>query len=45
MPDDLKKYGGRLRQIEADVKSRSKVEISRVRFINTIINGILDVTQ
>lgn len=45
LPDDLKKYGPRLRQIAKNVDRRDNVRISRVGFINTLINGLLDHTE
>lgn len=42
LPEDLKQFGPRLRQVEVDVKNRTHVNISRFRFINAVINGILD---
>lgn len=42
LPDDLKKYGDRLRAIAADVDERDNVRISRIGFINTLINGMID---
>lgn len=42
LPDDLAKYGDRLRQVEQEAQQRDKVTISRFGFINAMINGILD---
>jgi len=42
LPDLLKQYGPRLRQIEADVHERTRFKASRFRFVNAVINGILD---
>ena len=48
LPDDLQKYGPKLRDVAARLDREDDVEISRLPliggFINTIINGILDVT-
>ncbi len=43
LPEDLKKHGARLRQVAAEVKEGGKVKISRIGFVNAIINGILDI--
>lgn len=43
LPADLKQYGARLRQVADDVKAGGKVKISRIGFVNSIINGILDI--
>ncbi|MHC4067143.1 MAG: TFIIB-type zinc ribbon-containing protein [Planctomycetota bacterium] len=43
LPDDLAKYGPRLRQVAEEVDRRDDVTVSRVGFVNAIINGILDV--
>lgn len=49
LPEDLKKYGSRLRDVEAEVDAADDVTISRLpvigRFINMAINGILDLTD
>ena len=42
LPDDLAKYGPKLRQVTADVDQDLTVHISHVRLINTMINGILN---
>ncbi len=46
LPDDLKKYGPKLRAVEVEWDQADDVEISRMpmvgRSINTMINGILD---
>jgi len=42
LPDDLAKYGPRLREVAVEVDKRDDVTISSFGFINTIINGILD---
>lgn len=43
LPDDLKQYGKKLRQVATDVDTRTRFNVSRFSFINSIINGILDV--
>lgn len=43
LPEDLKRYGARLRQVADEVKERGEVKISSFGFINSIINGILDI--
>lgn len=40
---DLAKFGPRLHQLAEEVDARSKVQISRFRFMNAIINGVLDI--
>ncbi|GAH31572.1 unnamed protein product, partial [marine sediment metagenome] len=46
LPDDLKKYGPKLREVEVQVDRATDVEISKLPvvggFINAAINGILD---
>ena len=42
LPEDLEKYGPKLREIAVDLDQRDDVTISSVGFINTLINGILD---
>jgi uncharacterized protein len=42
LPDDLKKYGPKLRQIAVDEEKASKVHPSHIRLINTLVNGIMD---
>jgi Zn-finger nucleic acid-binding protein len=42
LPDDLAKYGPKLRQVAADVNRDMQVHISHVPLINSLINGILD---
>lgn len=43
LPDDMKKYGPKLRKIEADMDERDDVRVSRrFGFVNSIINGIFD---
>jgi len=42
LPDDLKQFAPRLRQIEREVEHAARVNVSRFRFVNTLINGILD---
>ena len=43
LPDDLAKYGPKLRQIAADVDRDEQVHPSHIALVNTLINGILDV--
>ncbi len=43
LPDDLAKYGPKMRQVEVNVDQDLYVHISHFRFINTLINGIMDV--
>jgi Zn-finger nucleic acid-binding protein len=42
LPDDLKQYGPKLRQVSADVNADLKVHISHFRFVNAAINGVFD---
>lgn len=42
LPEDLKKYGPTLSRVEAEVDARDDIRVSRIPFINTLINGILD---
>ena len=48
LPEDLKQYGPRLRDVEARLDREDDVKVSRLPrvggFINTMINGILDLT-
>jgi Zn-finger nucleic acid-binding protein len=43
LPEDLRKYGPRLRQVAEDTRERTCFKESRFAFLNAIINGILDV--
>jgi Zn-finger nucleic acid-binding protein len=43
LPSDLAEYGPRLRQIAREVDERDDVRVSMFGFVNTIINGILDI--
>ncbi len=43
LDDDLAKYGARLRKVAEKVDREDDVKISRFGFVNSIINGILDV--
>lgn len=45
LPDDLAKYGSKLRQIQVDEDASLNVHISHFKFINSLINGILDVAN
>jgi hypothetical protein len=46
LPDDLQKYGQRLRDVAVEVDRNDDVQVSRLPFvgpfINSAINGILD---
>ena len=46
LPDDLKRFGSELRQVEVRIDKESDVKVSRIpvigRFINACVNGILD---
>jgi len=42
LPDDLKKHGPKLRDVAADWDEADDVRVSRFRFVNAAINGILD---
>lgn len=42
LPEDLKQYGGRLRQIAVDVEESTRFKGASIPFFNTIVNGILD---
>ena len=42
LPDDLAQYGDKLRDVAAKMDAEDNVSPSRVGFINSIINGILD---
>lgn len=48
LPGDLSKFAGKLRNVEAKIDREDDVKVSRIplvgRFINTFINGILDLT-
>lgn len=43
LPNLLAKDGPRLRQIAAEADERPRTEVSRFRFVNAIINGVLKV--
>jgi len=49
LPDDLKKYGPKLRDIAAKVDAEDDANLSRLplvgRFLNTCVNGILDLVR
>ncbi len=49
LPDDLKKFGPKLRDIAAKLDEADDVQVSRIPFvggvINSAINGILDLTS
>ena len=46
LPEDLAKYGGRLKYIDVEIDAADDVSVSRLpiigRFINAMVNGILD---
>lgn len=42
LADDLQHYGAKMRQVAADLDRQDNVRVSRLRFVNAIINGILD---
>jgi Zn-finger nucleic acid-binding protein len=43
LPEDLKRFGPRLRQVADEVDEKTSFKGSRFAFVNAIINGILDV--
>ena len=45
LPEDLKQYGEKLRKVAEKSDEEDNVRVSRVGVINTIINGILDLTM
>jgi len=49
LPDDLQKYGPTLRDVETKLDAADDVHVSRLpligKFINSVINGILDITD
>ena len=45
LPETLRKHGPRLRQVSAEVEQRSKVRVSRLGFVNAIINGVVNVFE
>ncbi len=44
LPEDLKKYGPKLRLVAEQVEESVHVKVSRSRLMNSLINGILDFT-
>ena len=42
LPADLQQYGQKLRKVEAELDAADNVRVSRFRFVNAIINGVLD---
>jgi Zn-finger nucleic acid-binding protein len=42
LPDDLAKYGPKLRQVAAQVNEYETVHITHIRLIDSMINGILN---
>lgn len=45
LEDDLKQYGPRLREVADEVARKDDVKVSRFRFVNAIINGVVDITR
>ena len=43
LEDDLKQYGPRLREVAAVLDRQDDVKVSRFGFVNSIMNGVLDV--
>ena len=43
LPDDMKKYGPKLRQVAQQVDQYEFVHLTHIRYIDTMINGILNV--
>lgn len=43
LPDELAKHGAKLRRVALDAEAADGVKVSRFGFVNTIINGILDI--
>ncbi len=43
LEDDLKQYGSRLREVAAELDRQDDVKVSRFGFVNSIINGVLDI--
>ena len=43
LPDDLKKYGPKLRQVAQQVDQYEFVHLTHIRYIDMMINGILNV--
>lgn len=43
LPEALARYGPRLHQVAADLEEGTKFKLSRFAFVNSIINGILDI--
>ena len=42
LPDDLKKYGPKLREVAVRIDSEDDVQVSRFSLVNALINGVLD---
>ena len=43
LPDELARHGLRLRQVAAETGTTGTIEVSRFGFVNSIINGVLDI--
>ena len=43
LPEELAKHGAKLRQVALDAGADDGVKVSRFGFVNTIINGIIDI--
>ena len=43
LPDHLAKHGPHLRRIARDVDAGDNIQVSRFGFVNSIINGVLDI--
>ena len=43
LPDDLKAYGPKLKKAAEDVDKADDVRVSRIGFINSLVNGLLDI--
>lgn len=43
LEEDLAKYGPKLREVAEKVDSNDDAKVSRIGFVNVIINGILDI--
>ncbi|MCO6438355.1 MAG: zf-TFIIB domain-containing protein [Phycisphaerae bacterium] len=45
LPDDLKKYAKRLRQVAADVEQRTCFNLAGIPFMNALVNGVIDLLE
>ncbi len=43
LPDDLKAFGAKLKKVAEDVDKADDVRVSRIGFVNSLINGLLDI--